>query len=49
MHKNLQTLAAENPYWGYPAKIPEVLALDSGMPYHPGAIRYWKEAGMWKR
>ena len=49
MHKNLQTIAGENPFWKYPAQIPEILTIDSGVPYHPGAIKYWKEVGMWKK
>jgi len=48
-HKNLNKLAAENPYWKYPVKYPEVLTFDGGIPYHPGAIRYWKEVGRWTR
>ncbi len=49
MHKNLKTMAAENPFWKYPTVVPEILTFDGGVPYHPGAIRYWKEAGLWKR
>ena len=49
IHKNLTTLSADNPYFKYPVKFPEILTHDAGVPYHPGAIKYWKEAGLWKR
>ena len=42
-------MAEENPYLGYPKKYPEVLTYDSGLPYHPGAIKYWKEVRAWNR
>jgi TRAP transporter TAXI family solute receptor len=48
-HKNLEKLAAENPYWKYPVKYPSILTWDGGVPYHPGAIKYWKEAGLWEK
>ncbi len=47
-HKNLEKLADGNPYWKYPIEFPEVLTWDGGIPYHPGAIKYWKEVGLWK-
>lgn len=46
-YENLDKLAAENPYWGYPVQFPEILTADYGIPYHPGAIKYWKEVGIW--
>lgn len=49
IHQNLAKIAEENPYWKYPTKYPEILTYDSGLPYHPGAIKYWKEVGAWKR
>ena len=49
VHQNLQKLAKENPYYQYPARYPEFMTYDAGMPYHPGAIKYWKEVGAWKR
>jgi len=48
MHKNLNQLASENPFWKYPIKYPEIITADYGVPYHPGAVKYWKEAGLWK-
>ena len=49
MHKNLKQLAEENPYWKYPVVFPDVLMVDNGVPFHPGAIKYWQEAGIWKK
>ena len=48
-HRNLKQLASENPFWKYPVQYPEMLTKDTGIPYHPGAIRYWKEIGIWER
>lgn len=49
LHQNLGRLAREIRYFKYPEKHPEQMTANSGVPYHPGAIRYWKEAGTWKR
>jgi TRAP transporter TAXI family solute receptor len=49
IHQNLQKMGEENPFWKYPTKYPEILTYDSGLPYHPGAIKYWKEVGVWNR
>jgi len=49
IHKNIQEMAKTIPYWKYPVKYPEILTYDAGLPYHPGAIKYWKEAGVWNR
>jgi uncharacterized protein len=49
LHQNLARLAGEIRYFKYAEKHPEQLTANSGVPYHPGAIRYWKEAGLWKR
>lgn len=48
MHQNLTQLANENPFWKYPVVYPETLTADYGVPYHTGAIKYWKEVGAWK-
>jgi TRAP transporter TAXI family solute receptor len=47
-YENLDKLVQANPYWGYSKKYPEVLTEDVGIPFHPGAIKYWKEKGVWK-
>lgn len=48
-HQNLEKLAKDAPlHWGYSYKYPDILIGDQGIPYHPGAIRYWKEVGIWK-
>ena len=49
IHKNLEKMGKENPYWGFATRHPEYLTWNSGIPYHPGAVKYWKEAGLWKR
>ena len=49
IHQNLPKIAETNPYYKYPNRYPEILTLDAGVPYHPGAIKYWKEAGLWNR
>jgi TRAP transporter TAXI family solute receptor len=49
VHKNLQKLADDIPYFKYPLRYPEILTYDSSLPYHPGAIKYWKEVGVWNR
>ena len=41
--------ADENMFWKYPVVYPDILTTDLGVPYHPGAIKYWKEAGLWNR
>lgn len=48
-HKNLKKLASEDPQWKDALDRPEILVPEMGIPYHPGAIRYWKEAGLWKK
>ncbi|MBI2999841.1 MAG: TAXI family TRAP transporter solute-binding subunit [Deltaproteobacteria bacterium] len=49
VHQNLGELAKDIRYFQYAQAHPERLTVDNGLPYHPGAIRYWKEAGFWKR
>ena len=49
VYTNLPKLANENPYWKYPVKYASILTEDAGIPYHPGAIKYWKEVGVWNR
>lgn len=49
IHENLKKMGEENPYWQYADKHNDLLTYESGLPYHPGAIKYWKEIGAWKR
>ncbi len=48
IHQNLDNLAGEVRYFKYGQKNSAVLTNKIGVPYHPGAVRYWKEAGLWK-
>lgn len=48
MHLQTSQLKDGGPLWkSY--KGTANLAKDQGLPYHPGAVKYFKEAGLWKR
>ena len=47
IHQNLKELAKDVRYFKYAELNPKVLTTQIGVPYHPGAVRYWKEAGLW--
>ncbi len=48
MHTQEKQLKAGGPLWrSYAAN--EQLTKDQGFPYHPGAIKYYKEVRLWKR
>ena len=49
LHGNLDDLAGEVRYFKYAQANPAVLTKDINVPFHPGAVRYWKEAGLWKQ
>jgi len=49
LHQNLDNLADEVRYFKYAQANPAVLTKDIDVPFHPGAVRYWKEAGLWKQ
>ena len=49
IHQNLDRLAEDVRYFKYAQINPAVLTTQIGVPYHPGAVRYWKEAGLWKK
>jgi len=49
LHQNLGNLASEVRYFQYAQADPTVLTKNINVPFHPGAVRYWKEAGLWKR
>ncbi len=47
MYENLDELQATGALW---AEFQgEVMSKDVGLEYHPGAIKFYKEAGLWKR
>ena len=48
LHQNLDRMAGDVRYFKYAQVNPAVLTTQIGVPYHPGAVRYWKEAGLWK-
>lgn len=48
MHQQTKQLKGGGPLWkSYEGN--SRLAKDQGMAYHPGAVKYYKEAGLWKR
>ena len=49
IHQNLAKLAEDVRYFQYAQVKPAVLTGQIGVPYHPAAVRYWKEAGLWKK
>ena len=49
LHENLETLAETAHYFKYPKEDPSFLVMDYRVPYHKGAIRYWKEVGLWEK
>lgn len=48
IHKNLDKLAKETRLFNYALQDTSLLTMNYGIPYHAGAIRYWKEVGLWK-
>ncbi len=49
VHKQLAALAKKSPNFQYALDRPQQLTIDIQVPYHPGAIKYWKEAGLWQQ
>lgn len=50
VHQNLKKLAELQPALGESVAEPMTLANNTDpFPYHPGAMKYWQEAGLWKR
>ena len=50
LHKRFDQFAQLQPAIQEAGANPETLTANTDpVPYHPGAIRYWKEAGLWKR
>lgn len=45
IHEKEQDLLAVGPYWDGFDKM--AMAKDVGVPYHPGAIRFYREIGIW--
>lgn len=48
IYANLQEAAEEVPYLEYTAENPEILCEQFIIPYHDGAVKFWKEQGLWK-
>ncbi len=49
LHENLAGMAGEVRYFKYAQANPAVLTKNINVPFHPGAVKYWKEAGLWKQ
>ena len=48
LHEHAEELKASSPVWQ--SWDPQDMAKDQGaIPYHPGAIAYYKKVGIWKR
>jgi TRAP transporter TAXI family solute receptor len=48
IHKSLNQLAERNKIFTYALQNQSALVRNIGVPFHPGAVKYWKEAGLWK-
>ena len=49
IHENISQLAASSKFFQFAADNPEFMASKLGdIQYHPGAVRYWKEVGLWQ-
>jgi len=48
IHKNLNQLVERHKAFRYISENPDKMTTDIGVPFHPGAVKYWKEAGLWK-
>lgn len=48
VYENLKQLALRNKIFSYALDNPRVLVTKSGVPYHPGAVKFWKEVGLWR-
>lgn len=48
IYNNLKQLAGRNKVFSYALDNPKELVTKIGVPYHPGAIKFWKKVGIWK-
>ena len=49
LHENIEQIVLLLPAVRAAVENPDVFTSSSDpFPYHPGAIRYWKEVGLWK-
>ncbi len=50
IHQNIPKLAESVGFFRYAREHPAFMVKDLvGAPFHPGAVRYWKEVGLWQR